>query len=139
MTNFGKVGLKTFLQPLKSLLVVFLGGGLGSMIRFAMSRWISALHSHHFPWGTLAINVAACFALGMIIGLADHKQIISPTARLFWTVGFCGGFSTFSTFSNETLYLLQSGFTISMVLYVSVSLFLCIAATFSGLYLGENL
>lgn len=109
------------------------------MIRFAMSKWISTLHSQHFPWGTLVVNVAACFALGMIIGLADHKQIISPSARLFWTVGFCGGFSTFSTFSNETLFLLQSGFPLSMTIYITLSLVLCVGATFGGLYLGENI
>ena len=84
------------------------------------------------------VNVVACFALGLIIGLADHKQMISPSARLFWTMGFCGGFSTFSTFSNETLSLLQEGFTASLVLYITFSLLLCVAATFTGLYLGEN-
>jgi CrcB protein len=124
---------------MKSLVIVFLGGGLGSMIRFALSKWINALHSHHFPWGTLVVNVAACFALGLIIGLADHKQIISPSARLFWTVGFCGGFSTFSTFSNETLALIQGGFHLSMAVYITFSLLLCVAGIFSGLYVGENL
>ena len=124
---------------MKSLLIIFLGGGLGSVIRFSLSKWISSLHSHHFPWGTLVVNVVACLALGWIIGLADHKHIISPSARLFWTVGFCGGFSTFSTFSNETLYLLQSGFTASLVLYITLSLLLCVAAVFGGLYLGEHL
>ncbi len=124
---------------MKSLLLIFLGGGLGSVMRFSLSKWISSLHSHHFPWGTLVVNVVACFALGWIIGLADHKHIISPSARLFWTVGFCGGFSTFSTFSNETLYLLQSGFTASLVLYITLSLLLCVAAVFGGLYLGEHL
>lgn len=124
---------------MKSLLIVFFGGGLGSAVRYSLSRWINALHSHDFPWGTLVVNVVACLALGWIVGLADHKQIISPSARLFWTVGFCGGFSTFSTFSNETVYLLQGGLTVSMVLYITLSLFLCVAATFGGLYLGENL
>jgi len=124
---------------MKSLLLIFLGGGLGSVTRFSLGKWISSLHSHHFPWGTLIVNVVACFALGWIIGLADHKHIISPSARLFWTVGFCGGFSTFSTFSNETLYLLQSGFTVSLVLYITLSLLLCVAAVFGGLYLGEHL
>jgi CrcB protein len=123
---------------MKSLLMVFLGGGLGSVVRFSLSKWVNALHSHHFPWGTLVVNVVACFALGVIVGLADHKNIISPSARLFWTVGFCGGFSTFSTFSNETLVLIQSGFTVSVVLYIALSLLLCVAATFAGLYLGEN-
>ena len=124
---------------MKSLLIVFFGGGLGSMVRFALSKWIATLHSHNFPWGTLFVNIVACFALGAIIGLADHKQIISPYARLFWTVGFCGGFSTFSTFSSETLYLLQDGFPLSMTIYITVSLLLCVGATFAGLYLGETL
>ena len=123
---------------MKSIFIVFLGGGLGSVLRFSLSKWVNALHSHHFPWGTLVVNIAACFVLGIIIGLADHKQMISPAARLFWTVGFCGGFSTFSTFSNETLVLLQSGFTASLLLYIAFSLLLCTAATFGGLYLGEH-
>ncbi len=123
---------------MKSVLLVFFGGGLGSVVRFSLSKWVNALHSHHFPWGTLVVNVVACFALGLIIGLADHKQMISPSARLFWTMGFCGGFSTFSTFSNETLSLLQGGFTTSLLLYITFSLLLCVAATFTGLYLGEN-
>ena len=124
---------------MKSFLLVFVGGGLGSVVRFSLGKWINALHSHHFPWGTLVVNVVACFVLGLIVGLADHKQIISPSVRLFWTMGFCGGFSTFSTFSNETLYLLQSGFNVSLLLYVALSLLLCVGATFGGLYLGENI
>jgi len=123
---------------MKELLLVFFGGGLGSTVRFSLGRWVNALHNHHFPWGTLVVNVVACFILGFVIGLADHKQVISASSRLFWTVGFCGGFSTFSTFSNETLYLIQAGFTVSLVLYISLSLLLCVAAIFGGLYLGEH-
>jgi CrcB protein len=124
---------------MKNLLLVFFGGGLGSAVRFSLGKWVNALHNHHFPWGTLVVNIVACFVLGLVIGLADHKQVISNASRLFWTVGFCGGFSTFSTFSNETLYLLQGGFTLAMVLYISLSLFLCVAATFGGLYIGEHI
>jgi CrcB protein len=75
----------------------------------------------------------------LVIGLADHKLLISPATRIFWTVGFCGGFSTFSTFSHETLYLLQSGFTISLLFYILISLLLCVAAVYGGLFLGETL
>ena len=124
---------------MRDLLLVFLGGGLGSTVRFSLGRWVNALHNHNFPWGTLAVNILACFILGFVIGLADHKQIISASSRLFWTVGFCGGFSTFSTFSNETFYLIQSGFTVSLILYIGLSLLLCIAAIYGGLYLGENI
>jgi fluoride exporter len=122
---------------MSALFYVFLGGGLGSVVRFVLGRWISSLHTHPFPFGTLVVNVVACFALGVLVGLADHRQLISPQARLFWTVGFCGGFSTFSTFSGETLELIQNGFTLSAVAYIVLSLALCVGATFVGIYLGK--
>ena len=124
---------------MREMLLIFVGGGIGSVMRFSLGTWISSFHSHHFPYGTLFVNVLACFVLGTLVGVADHKQIISPNARLFWTVGFCGGFSTFSTFSSETMTLIQTGFPFSSVVYVLASLLLCLAATYLGLYLGENI
>lgn len=124
---------------MRSLLMVFIGGGLGSVVRFSLGKWISSLHNHHFPYGTLVANVLACFILGLIIGLADHRQLFSPNARLFWTVGFCGGFSTFSTFSQETFYMFQGGFTLSSIIYVIFSLIFCVAAVYLGLFAGEQL
>jgi fluoride exporter len=124
---------------MRELMLVFIGGGLGSVARLSLGKWVNAFHNHHFPFGTLAVNIVACFFPGLIIGLADHKQIISPAARIFRTVGFCGGFSTFSTFSSETLYLLQNGFTISLLFYILISLLACVAATYGGLFLGESI
>lgn len=126
--------MKSFL----SIALVFGGGGLGSVVRFLLGRWVNTWHDHHFPFGTLAVNVVACLVLGFVVGIADHRQLISPGARLFWTVGFCGGFSTFSTFSAETLTLIQSGFHLSTFVYIVSSLVLCLAGTFAGIYLGEN-
>ena len=123
----------------RDLTIIFIGGGLGSVTRFSLGKWISSFYSHHFPYGTLFVNVLACFILGVLVGVADHKQIISPNARLFWTVGFCGGFSTFSTFSSETMTLIQTGFPFSSVVYVLASLLLCLAATYLGLNLGEHI
>ncbi len=120
------------------IILVFLGGGIGSTVRFLLGRWVNAWHNYHFPFGTLAVNIVACLVLGFVVGMADHRQLISPAARLFWTVGFCGGFSTFSTFSAETLTLLQGGFHFTTAVYVILSLLLCLAATFGGLYLGEH-
>ena len=118
--------------------IVFVGGGAGSAIRFLLGHWVNAWHNHHFPFGTLAVNVVACLFLGFVVGIADHRQLISPSARLFWTVGFCGGFSTFSTFSAETLTLIQGGFHLSTFVYIVSSLVLCLAGTFAGIYFGEN-
>ena len=123
---------------LTDIFLVFVGGGAGSTVRFLLGRWVNAWHNHHFPFGTLAVNVVACLVLGYVVGIADHRHIISPSARLFWTVGFCGGFSTFSTFSAETLTLIQGGFHFSTFVYITSSLILCLAGTFGGIYLGEN-
>lgn len=124
---------------MNSILIVFLGGGLGSVARYALGKGVNMVHTQNFPWGTLAVNGAACLLLGVIVGIADHRQLISAPARLFWTVGFCGGFSTFSTFSHETIQLMQSGFTLNSIAYILSSLLLCVATTFLGLYAGENL
>lgn len=124
---------------IRSMIMVFVGGGLGSVVRFSLGRWINSLHTHHFPLGTLLANILACFILGLVIGLADHRQLFSPNARLFWTVGFCGGFSTFSSFSHETIYLLQTGFSLSSLIYVIFSLLFCVGAVYIGLFAGEHL
>jgi len=124
---------------MKSVLLVFFGGGLGSVFRYLLGKWIGALTNHPFPLGTLVVNFLACLILGFVIGLADHRQMISPSTRIFWTIGVCGGFSTFSTFSNETLYLMQNGWTLPLVLYVTLSLLLCVGATFGGIYLSGRI
>ena len=120
------------MEPLKTLVVIFLGGGLGSVARYILGEKVSALHSAQFPWGTFAVNVTACFLLGLIVGLAEQKQLLSAGARLFWAVGFCGGFSTFSTFSHETLALLQGGVTGTAVAYIVLSVTLCLLAVYAG-------
>ncbi|HLZ17007.1 MAG TPA: fluoride efflux transporter CrcB [Cyclobacteriaceae bacterium] len=126
------------MKAISDVILVFVGGGAGSTVRFLLGRWVNATNNHHFPFGTLTVNVVACLVLGYVVGIADHRHLISPAARLFWTVGFCGGFSTFSTFSAETLTLIQNGFHLSTVLYIVLSLVLCLGATLGGIYLGEH-
>ncbi len=124
---------------MKEIIAVFIGSGLGGLTRFGLGKWINSWHNQHFPYGTFVVNVVACFILGIVIGLADHKQLLSPTAKLFLTVGFCGGFSTFSTFSLETITLFQQGHNSSLVLYILGSILLCVAATFGGLFIAERI
>ncbi len=122
----------------KSFILVFIGGGLGSVARYLLGKWF-VQNGTLIPLGTLLANIAACFILGFVVGLADHKQLLSPDARLFWTVGFCGGFSTFSTFSAETLSLFQTGMPMVAIVYIASSVVFCLALTLAGLYLGQHL
>lgn len=123
---------------MKELMLVFVGGGAGSVVRFALARVVNQFHGTSFPYGTFVVNIIACFVLGLLVGLADHRQLLSSSSRLFWTVGFCGGFSTFSAFSNETLGLLQGGFTFTALLYIGASIVVCLAAVYIGLIAGQR-
>ena len=121
---------------LKEALLVFFGSGLGGLVRFAISK---NLNSENFPWATLCSNIFACFVLGLTISLAENKGMISPATKLFITVGFCGGFSTFSTFSFETLHLFQMGNYLMAMVNILVSLLACLLSTFLGIMLVEKL
>lgn len=120
---------------MKDLMLIFAGGGFGSVVRFLLGKWVTGLHQLNFPLGTLVVNVVACFVLGVIVGFADHRQMLSAGTRLFWAVGFCGGFSTFSTFSYETLLLIQEPSIGLSLLYIIVSVALCLGATMMGIAL----
>lgn len=122
---------------MKSIVLVFIGGGLGSIVRYLLNKWVSSMHQINFPFGTLVVNIVACFVLGLIVGLADHKQLMSPDARIFWAVGVCGGFSTFSTFTLESLTLFQMSANVSAVIYILVSVVICLCATVVGIALGK--
>ncbi len=123
----------------KEIVVVFVGGGLGSLMRFGFGRWVGFLYDRPFPLATFLVNIVACFVLGFIIGLADFKQWLSPIAKLFWIVGFCGGFSTFSAFSNDVFNLFRQGYYVHSLLYILLSILVCVTATFGGLILAEKI
>ncbi|WP_447878389.1 fluoride efflux transporter CrcB [Serratia fonticola] len=91
-----------------SLLAVFIGGGLGSMLRWAVSLKLNPLHQH-IPLGTLTVNLVGAFIIGLTLALFTRLTNIDPMWKLLITTGFCGGLTTFSTFSLEVVYLLQDG------------------------------
>jgi CrcB protein len=114
---------------------VALGGALGSVARYACSlgaaRWLGSA----FPWGTLLVNVAGSFAIGLLAALfvaADGRLLVSPEARAFVAVGILGGFTTFSSFSVETLNLARSGALGAAAANAGLSLVLCLAAVGLG-------
>jgi fluoride exporter len=114
-----------------NFLLVFLGGGLGSLIRYGISLTISNLEIK-FPLATLISNVVACFIIGALTASVT-KGNLTDAQRLLLATGFCGGFSTFSTFSNETLQLAQNGQLMTAFGNIILSLVLCLAATFVAL------
>lgn len=120
---------------MSSFLAVGLGGALGAMGRYGIS--LLPLKSA-FPWLTLLTNVLGALVIGFVVGVtADNAA--SPNTVLFWKTGVCGGFTTFSTFSLETLRLFEDGQTTFGLLYASASVVLCIAGVWIGEVLGRTL
>lgn len=89
-------------------LIVFIGSGIGGGFRFWLSSFIQKYFPPFFPYGTLFVNIIGSFILGYMIFGLDEKELISPSIKLFIGIGFCGGFTTFSTFSLETFNLLRN-------------------------------
>lgn len=122
---------------MNNLLLIFLGGGLGSLARYGVGRGL-AMHSLNLPYGTLAANILACVILGFFTGwMALRESELSIHYRALIAVGFCGGFSTFSTFSNETLAMLLNDRWSDALLNIALSVVLCLLASFLGLWLGK--
>ncbi len=116
---------------MKELLLVCIGSFFGGGARYLTGKAVQAWLSVAFPWGTMAVNVVGCFLIGLLSGLSLGGQI-SPSAKLILVTGFCGGFTTFSTFMNENLLLTRDGAILPAVLYTLASLALGMIAVILG-------
>lgn len=116
----------------KYILLIGTGSFIGGVSRFLMSRNIQNSVISGFPYGTMLVNILGCLFIGVFYGLSERGNLMSPELRMFLTVGLCGGFTTFSTFSLESLSLLKDGNFFQFTLYTTLSLFLCLAATWAG-------
>jgi CrcB protein len=110
-------------------LAVFVGGGLGSVLRWLVGKWTLDWFGYGFPVGTLAVNIAGSLAIGLAIGALEG---VGQPAKLFFVTGFLGGFTTFSAFSLDTLTLWQRGESLTAFLYVLASVVLSLAAVWIG-------
>jgi fluoride exporter len=119
---------------LKSILFISFGGGLGSVLRYLMGLFMNKFFSYSFV-STLVINVLGCLLIGLFFGYFEKQNNFSTDLKLFLITGFCGGFTTFSTFSQENLQLLQSNHTTLAFVSIGSSLILGLLATWFGLYL----
>jgi fluoride exporter len=117
-------------------LLVFLGGGVGSVLRYGLSFWFPAtMGGRTFPLAILGANVLASLMLGAVAG-ALASRLVSPELRLLLGVGFCGGLSTFSSFSVDTLLLLQQGRVGVALLNVGLNVVLCLLASAAGFWVS---
>jgi CrcB protein len=119
-------------SQLSILAMVALGGALGSVLRHALGAVLLGRLDAAFPWGTLAVNVAGCFAIGVLAGWNALAAPLSEGARAFLVVGLLGGFTTFSAFSFDVLSLVQRGQIVVAAVYVAGSVLLSLTAVFAG-------
>jgi CrcB protein len=122
---------------IKTLLLVGTGGFLGSVSRFLASRLIQSNLPSAFPFGTFFVNITGCLLIGLIYGFSDRSSLLTPGWKMFLAAGFCGGFTTFSTFANENLALLREGNFFHFAIYTGLSVFLGITATFFGVLITK--
>lgn len=117
---------------MRLLLIIGVGGFLGSISRYLASGFVHRFLPVTFPYGTLTVNIVGTFLIGVIYGLTEKGNLMNNDLRMFLTVGFCGGFTTFSTFANENLSLLRDSEFLYFALYSGLSIALGLVAVYLG-------
>jgi CrcB protein len=115
------------------VMLVGTGGFIGSALRFMIGGWVQRLAvTSMFPYGTLAVNVLGCFLIGILGGLAEHRQALEPVHRLFFMLGVLGGFTTFSTFAFDSLSLAHEAEMLKAIANIFLQVVLGFAAAYAG-------
>jgi fluoride exporter len=117
---------------LKTIIVVGAGSFMGGVARYLTTKLVQNSVVSTFPFGTMVVNLLGCLLIGLIFGISERTNLINDEWRLFLTVGFCGGFTTFSAFANENVVLLRDGNFYFFALYTGLSVFLGLIAVFLG-------
>jgi len=121
---------------LRSLLLVGAGGAVGSIARYSIGHLAGKYAPGSFPWGTFAVNILGCLIIGILFGLVSKNQWMQQGGYLLLASGFCGGFTTFSTFALDNINLMQKGFSVTAILYTALSLVLGLLLCRVGLWLA---
>jgi CrcB protein len=122
----------------KSLVLIGAGGFLGSICRYLLTRLTMWYWPASFPFGTFIVNILGCLVIGLLMGFALHHHSISASMRAFWAIGFCGGFTTFSTFSLELFEVYQRGQAGLALTYALASVVLGLLAVGIGFWLTKS-
>lgn len=117
---------------MKLILIVFFSSGLGGAMRYGIQSWMGKPQNSVLPMSTFIVNITGCLLIGVFFALSQKANLLSPEWRLALMTGFCGGFTTFSTFAFENLALLRSGDYGIFFLYIVISVVLGIAAVYAG-------
>lgn len=120
---------------LKTILLVGLGGGAGSIMRYLTSHYVHKFFHSHYAVGTLAANILGCLLVGVLLALFERNHLLDSNLRFLLVTGFCGGFTTFSTFSSESVQLFQAGNWLWALLYILSSILLGLLAVRVGFIL----
>lgn len=120
---------------IKNILLVGIGGGAGSILRYLCQRWFAEVYSQTFPWGTFAVNITGCFLIGVFWGITFRTFDSNEHWKLFLMTGLCGGFTTFSAFTLEGIGLLREQKLGLFFLYVAGSVLVGLALTLAGMKL----
>ena len=120
---------------MKSILLVGIGGAIGSICRYLMQTGIGKIYTQAFPLGTFIVNITGCFIIGLLFGLATKQSWFTVEWRLLLVTGICGGYTTFSAYSYESINLLNQGNYLYFVLYAGLSVMLGFFATWCGVLL----
>ena len=123
----------------KSILIAGIGGFIGTILRFLVSRYFQENTFSLFPWGTFTVNIAGSLLIGIFYGMSERENLLSPNVRIFLTVGICGGFTTFSSLTNEAFILLQEREWLKLSLYATLSFFLGLVAVYIGRLLIKSI
>ena len=117
---------------IRSLFIVGVGGFIGSVFRYLTSIYFQSATASPFPWGTFTVNIAGSLLIGIFYGFSEKGNFMPADLRLFLTVGLCGGFTTFSSLTNDAFILMQGREWMRLSLYTSLSFFLGLLAVFIG-------
>lgn len=124
---------------MQSVLIIFLGAGIGGVFRHLLNAWISRIVGTEFPWGILGINILGSLAMGAVIAWLASRDFSQPQLALFLTTGILGGFTTFSAFSLDVALLYERGEILQGAAYAAASVVFSVLALIIGMWMVKSL